>query len=81
LESADGGELEEVAFTVSGPLTCGRTVEQPEGAIVAQAALGEVFGGLAAGGNEAFLGAPIVHGFGEILEAGERRGLRADLEA
>jgi hypothetical protein len=81
LQGADGGELEEVALAVSRPLACGRTVEQPKGAVVAQAALGEIFGRLAADGSEASLGAPIVHGFGEILEAGERRGLRADLEA
>jgi hypothetical protein len=73
--------LEEVAFAVSGPLACGRTVEQPEGAVVAQAALGEVLRGLAADGNEAAFGAPIVHGFREILEAGERRMLRAEFEA
>jgi hypothetical protein len=69
-----------VALAVGTPLARGRSVKEAEGAVVTQAALGEVFGGLAAGRNEAFLGAPIVHGVGEILEASERRGLRAEFE-
>jgi hypothetical protein len=80
LQGADGGELEEVAFAV-GPLAGLRSVEKPERAVVAQAALGEVFGSLSAGGREAPFGAPVVHGFGEFLQAGERRRLRAEFEA
>ncbi len=67
LQGTDGGELEKVAFAV-GPLTGFRSVEKPERAVVAQTALGEVFGGLSAGGREAPFGAPVVHGFGEFLQ-------------
>ena len=81
LQGADRGKLEEVALAVGTPLARGRSVKEAEGAVIAQAALGEVLGGLAADGNEAAFGAPVVHGFREILKAGERRGLRAEFEA
>lgn len=67
LEDTDGGELQEVAFDIAAVSRLG-AIEEAEGAIVAEAALREIFGSLSADGDKAAFGTPLVHGLGEFRE-------------